>query len=161
MHDGRFTHCHLTILKFPLFQMRPLFPLRPATQLVRRTWARYATGFPAILVTLLTRSGYRWYPEYMVYEDFRKFNQEQYHADVRIFDQRENSITELRTFHDIGVTADMAVHDAANTAVAHLRGEHGRLDDSEFWYIPYASGEEASGYYTAVCTRYVQRRYDP
>jgi hypothetical protein len=34
-----------------------------------------ATGFPSILVDLLTRLGYRWYPEYTVYEDYREFNQ--------------------------------------------------------------------------------------
>ena len=65
--------------------MDRLFLLRPMMQLVLRTWARDAVGLPAILIALLTRLGYRWYPEYMVYEDFREFNQEQYHADVHIF----------------------------------------------------------------------------
>ena len=115
-----FTHCHLILLKFPLFQMNRLFLVRPTTQLVHRTWARDAPGFLAILVTLLTRLGYRWYLEYMVYEDFGEFNQEQYHAVVRIFDQRENSITELHTFHGVGVTVDMAVHDAAYAAIVCL-----------------------------------------
>ena len=109
-----------------------LFLPRPATQLVLRTWARDAAGFPAILIALLTRLGYRWYPEYMVDEDFREFNQEQYHADVRIFDRRDDSVTELHTFHGIGVTIDMAVHDAAYSAVVRLRGKHGHLDGSEF-----------------------------
>ena len=72
----------------------PLFQMRPARQLVRHTMAVDATGFPAILVNLLTRLGYRWYPEYIVYEDYREFNQEQYHAEVRIFDRQNNSITE-------------------------------------------------------------------
>ena len=98
--------------------MDRLFPPRPATQLVLRTSARSAPGFPAVLIALLTRLGYRWYPEYMVYEDYREFNQEQYHADVRIFDQRDNSDTELHIFHGIGVTIEMAVHDAAYSAVA-------------------------------------------
>lgn len=112
--------------------MDRLFPQRPTTQLVLRTWASDVPGFPAVLIALLTRLGYRWYPEYMVYEDFREFNQEQYHADVRIFDQRDDSVTELHTFHGIGVTIGMAVHDAAHSAVARLRGEHSHLDDSEF-----------------------------
>ena len=56
--------------------MDRLFPPHPVTQLVLRTWARDATGFLAILIALLTRLGYRWYPEYMVYEDFHEFNQE-------------------------------------------------------------------------------------
>ena len=72
--------------EFPLFQMDRLFPPRPVTQLVLHTSARSAPGFPAILIALLTRLGYRWYPEYLVYEDYREFNQEQYHADVRIYD---------------------------------------------------------------------------
>jgi hypothetical protein len=89
---------------------------------VLRTWARGAPGFPAVLIALLTRLGYRWYPEYMVYEDYREFYQEEYHADVRIYDQRDDSDTELHLFHGIGVTIEMAVHDAAYSAVARLRG---------------------------------------
>ena len=132
--------------------MDRLFPPSPTTQLVLRTWARDATGFPAILIALLSRLGYPWYPEYMVYEDFREFNQEQYHADVRIFDHREDSDTVLHTFHGIGVTIDMAVHDAAYSVVARLRGEHSHLDGSEFRYISYAPAGDDTGYYTAVCT---------
>jgi hypothetical protein len=106
--------------EFPLFQMDRLFPPRPTTQLVLRTWARDAPGFPAVLIALLTRLGYRWYPEYMVYEDYCEFNQEQYHADVRIYDRQDDSDTELHLFHGIGVTIEMAVHDAAYSAVARL-----------------------------------------
>ena len=134
--------------------MDRLFLPHPATQLVLRTWARDAAGFPAILIALLTRLGYRWYPEYMVYEDFREFNQEQYHADVHIFDRRNDLDTELHTFHGIGVTIDMAVHDAAHFDVACLHGEHSRLDDSEFRYILYAPAGDDTGYYTAVCAPY-------
>ena len=140
--------------------MDRLFLPLSATQLVLRTWARDAAGFPAILIALLTRLGYRWYPEYMVYEDFREFNQEQYHTDVRIFDRRDDSVTELHTFHGIGVTIDMAVHDAAYSAVVHLRGEHSHLDGSEFRYILYAPRGDDTGYYTAVCAPYERRRYD-
>ena len=81
--------------------MDRLFSQRPTMQLVLRTWAREGAGFPAILITLMTRLGYRWYPEYMVYEDFHKFNQEQYHADVRIFDQLNDLDTELHIFQGI------------------------------------------------------------
>ena len=54
----------------------------------------------------------------------------------------------------------MAVHDAAYAAISHLRGEHPHLDESGFCYIPYAPAGDESGYYTTVCTLYVQRRYD-
>ena len=68
----------------------------------------------------------------MVYEDFHEFNQEQYHADVRIFDQRIDSNMELHIFHGISMMIDMAVDDAAHSAVAHFCGELSHLYDSEF-----------------------------
>ena len=81
---------------------------------------------------------------------------------VRIFDRQDRSITELHTFHGVGVTVDMAVHDAAYTAIARLRGEHNsRLEETAFRYITYAHAGDETGYYTAVCTPYVSRRYDP
>ena len=146
---------HLTFLKPLLFQMRP------ARQLVRQTMAAGVTGFPAILVRLLTRLGYRWYPEFSIYEDIGEFNQERYQAVVRIYDRQDRSITELHTFHGVGVTVDMAVHDAAYAALTRLRGDRRHLDDSEFRYIPYPPAESETGYYTAVCTPYSHRRYDP
>jgi hypothetical protein len=98
----------------------------------------------------------------MVYEDYHEFNQEQYHADVRIYDQQNDSDTELHLFHGIGVTIEMAVHDAAYSVVARLRGEHNAsLDVSEFRYILYAPVGDATGYYTAICAPYEPRRYDP
>ena len=68
-------------------------------QLVLLTWARDTPDFLAVLIVLLTRLGYRWYPEYRVYEDYHEFYQEQYHADVRIYGQRDDSDTELHLFH--------------------------------------------------------------
>ena len=141
--------------------MDRLFPPRPTTQLVRRTLARDTPGFPAVLIALLTRLGYRWYPEYMVYEDYREFNQEQYHADVRIYDRQDDSDNELHLFHGIGVTVEMALHDAAYSAITQLRGQHASLDASEFRYIPYAPTGDATGHYTAICAPYERCRYDP
>jgi hypothetical protein len=88
-------------------------------------------GFPAILVNLLIRLGYRWHPKYSIYEDFHEFNQEQYHAIVRIYDRQANSSTLLHTTHGVGMTVDMAVHDAAYAGVTRLHGDHRHLDDSE------------------------------
>jgi hypothetical protein len=59
------------------------------------------------------------------------------------------------------VTIEMAVHDAAYSAVARLRGQFSAdLDTSEYRYIPYAPARDATGYYTAVCAPYEPRRYD-
>jgi hypothetical protein len=49
--------------------------------------ATNVAGFPAILNDLLSKLGYHWYPEYMIYEDYCEFNQWQYNAEVRIFDR--------------------------------------------------------------------------
>src|SRR3989337_2771444 len=104
--------------------MDRLFPPHPTTQVVLRTCARGVPGFPTVLIALSTRLGYRWYPEYMVYEVYREFNQEQYYAEVRIYDRQDDSDTELYRFHGIGVTVELEVLDCAFTAVAHLRGEN-------------------------------------
>ena len=106
--------------------------MRPARQIVRYTIANATIGFPAILVRLMTRLGYRWYPEYYVYEEYGEFNQEQYLAIVRIWSREDRSIRELHTFEGIGVTVEMAVHDAAYTALTRLRSQNRCLDDSEF-----------------------------
>ncbi|KAI5021624.1 hypothetical protein ZWY2020_058354, partial [Hordeum vulgare] len=133
-------------------------------------------GFPSILIDLLTRLGYRWYPEYTMYEDFREFNQYQYQAEVRIFDQMGNSTRKRHVFCGIGLSIDMAVHDAAYIAITRLRGVYPHLEQSAFRYIPYVpagdeTGSDLTAYttrvrerndrsYAAVCTPYVTRRHD-
>ncbi len=150
--------------------------MRPARQHVRLTQATETTGFPAILVDLLTRLGYRWYPEYTVFEDFREYNQYQYQAEVRIFDQRGGETLERHVFCGIGVSVEMAVHDAAYIAITRLRGAYPHLEESPFRYIPHApagdeTGSDLTAYasdvrersdrsYVAVCAPYVTRRYD-
>ena len=50
-------------------------------QVVRHMTANGASGSPAVLVEMMTYLGYRWHPEYTVYEEYQDFNQEQYRAD--------------------------------------------------------------------------------
>ncbi|KAI5017303.1 hypothetical protein ZWY2020_042191, partial [Hordeum vulgare] len=134
------------------------------------------TGFPVILVDLWTRLGYRWYPEYTVYEDFREFNQYQYPAEVRIFNQTTNSTPERHIFCGIGLSIEMAVHDAANIAITRLHGAYPHLGESAFRYISYVRVGDETGFdltaytarvrerkdrsYVAVCAPYMMRRYD-
>jgi hypothetical protein len=120
-----------------------------------------STGFPALLVDLLTMKGYRWYPQYTVYEEYHEFNQENYRAKVVIFDRRDRSINELYTFFGCGVTVEMAVHDAAFVAITRLRGELTGLEDTGFRYFPYVPTRDKTTYYPAVCTPFMARRYDP
>ena len=151
--------------------------MRPGRQIVRLTYAHETTGFPAILIGLLKKLGYRWYPEYTVYEDYREFNQEQYEPEMVIWDRQDRSITELHTFRGIGVTVEMAVQDAAYAAIVRLHAANPSLEDSVYRYIPYTPAgvdtpanaevlipfapQRTDRSYTAVCAPYMSRRYDP
>ena len=56
-----------------------------------------------------------------------------------------DSTTVLHTAHGVGVTIDMAVHDAAYVALTRLRGEYRELDTSTFRNIAIASDVGAEG----------------
>ena len=134
----------LTPLKHLCFQMEP------TRQVVRHTTAIGASGSPAVLAEMMTYLGYRWHPEYTVFEEYQDFNQEQYRAIVHLYSREYDSTTVLHTAHGVGVTIDMAVHDAAHAALTRLRGEYQALDTSPFRHIPIASDVGAEGYYTAA-----------
>ena len=51
---------------------------RDQNQVVRLTRCIGVTGHTAMLVRVMIETGYRWYPEYTVEEQFRDFNQSQY-----------------------------------------------------------------------------------
>ena len=103
-----------------------------------------------MLVEMMTYLGYRWHPEYTVYEEYQDFNQEQYRAIVHLYSREYDSTTVLHIAHGVGVTIDMAVHDAAYAALTRLRGEYRELDTSPFRHIAIASDVGAEGYYTAA-----------
>ena len=124
--------------------------MEPTRQVVRHTQAFGASGSPAVLVEMMTYLGYRWHPEYTVYEQYQDFNQEQYRAIVRLYSRADYSSTVLHTAHGVGVTVDMAVHDAAYAALTRLRGEYRALDTSPFRHVAIASDDGAEGYYTAA-----------
>ena len=52
---------------------------------MRHTTAIGASGSPAVLAEMMTYLGYRWHPEYTVYEEYQDFNQEQYRAIVHLY----------------------------------------------------------------------------
>jgi hypothetical protein len=80
---------------------------------------------------------------------------------VVIYDRRENSTNELHTFEGVGVTVEMVVQDVTYVAITRLCGEHPRLSETGFRYIPYVPAGDETGHYTAVCTPYMSHRYDP
>ena len=42
----------------------------PTRQVVRQTTSAGVMGAPAVLVELLTGLGFRWHPEYTIYEEY-------------------------------------------------------------------------------------------
>ena len=54
---------------------------------------------------------------------------------VHLYSREYDSTTVLHTAHGVGVTIDMAVHDAAYAALTRLRGEYRELDTSPFRHI--------------------------
>ena len=117
---------------------------------MRHTTTIGASGSPAVLAEMMTYLGYRWHPEYTIYEEYQDFNQEQYRAIVHLYSREYDSTTVLHTAHGVGVTIDMAVHDAAYAALTRLRGEYRELDTSPFRHIPITFDVGAEGYYTAA-----------
>ena len=58
---------------------------RDLNQVVRLTRCLDVPGHTAKLVRVMIETGYRWYPEYTIEEQFQDFNQSQYFCTVRIF----------------------------------------------------------------------------
>src|SRR3954467_8545669 len=98
--------------------------MEPTRQVVRHTAAIGASGSPAVLAEMMTYLGYRWDLEYTVTEEYQDFNQEQYRALVHLYSREYDSTTVLHTAYGVGVTIDMAVHDAALAALTRLHWEY-------------------------------------
>ena len=124
--------------------------MEPMRQVVRHTTAIGASGSPAVLVEMMTYLGYCWHPEYIVYEQYQEFNQEQCRAMVHLYSREYDSTIVLHTAHGVGVTIDMAVHDATYAALTRLRGEYRELDTSPFRHIAITYDVGAEGYYAAT-----------
>src|SRR3954466_15693014 len=121
----------------------------PPHQIVRLTRCIGVRGHPATLIEMMSFVGYRWYPEYTVEEQFRDFNQTQYHFIVRIYPHHIGVTQPVLLGHVIGMTENMVVQDAAYSCMTLLREEHAMLRETSFRYIPAAlPGEE--GYYTGL-----------
>ena len=85
---------HLQLLCCPIFPRNSdVFALwlcfqmanRVQNQVVRLTRCLDVPGHTAMLVRVMIETGYRWYPEYTVEEQFRDFNQSQYSAPSGYF----------------------------------------------------------------------------
>src|SRR3954462_8026722 len=101
----------------------------PPRRIVRLTRCIGVRGHPATLIEMMSFVGYRWYPEYTVEEQFREFNQTQYHCILRIY-LHQSGVPQLFLFgHCIGMTDNMAVQDVAHSCITLLREELPLLRD--------------------------------
>ena len=77
--------------------------MEPTRQVVRHTTAIAARASRAVLAEMMTYLGYRWHPEYSVYEEYQDYNQEQYRAIVHLYSWEYDSTTVLYTAHVLGL----------------------------------------------------------
>src|SRR4051812_7564258 len=80
-----------------------------------------------MLIEMMSFVGYRWYPEYIVEEQFCDLNQTQYHCIVRIYPHHIGVTHHVLFGHGIGMTENMAVQDVAYSCMTLLREEHAML----------------------------------
>ena len=122
---------------------------RSQNQVVRLTRCIGVPGHTAMLVRVMVETGYRWYPEYTVEEQFRDFNQSQYLCTVRIYPSYPGATEPLHCSYGLGVTIEMSVQDAAYSMVTIMRARTALLQNTDFCYMP-AALPGAQGYYQAT-----------
>ncbi|XBJ09495.1 hypothetical protein VPH35_014560 [Triticum aestivum] len=122
---------------------------RSQNQVVRLTRCIGVPGHTAMLVRVMVETGYRWYPEYTVEEQFRDFNQSQYLCTVRIFPSYPGATEPLHCSYGLGVTIEMSVQDAAYSMMTIMRARTALLQNTDFCYMP-AALPGAQGYYQAT-----------
>ena len=90
-------------------------------------------GHPALLRDMVTFLGFRWAPEYQVFEHQKEFFQTVYRAVVYIASDDGRRV--VRSFAAMGPSIDMAVQQVAYVALTMLRGDYYGFNDSRFRHI--------------------------
>ena len=103
-------------------------------QVVRMTRCERTTGHPELLREMVTFVGFRWAPEYQVFEYQREFEQTFYRAVVYIVSDDGSRV--VHESEAVGTTVDMAVQQAAYVCLTILRADYWAFDDSCFRHIP-------------------------
>ncbi|KAI5000697.1 hypothetical protein ZWY2020_010656 [Hordeum vulgare] len=98
---------------------------------------------------MMSIAGNRWYPEYIVEEQYRDFNQSQYMCTVRVFPDYPRGEEPIHWSYGLGVIVDMVVQDAAYSILTIMRARHALLQNSVFCYVP-ASQPGEEGYLSGV-----------
>ena len=121
---------------------------RSQNQVVRLTRCLDVPGHTTMLVRVMVESGYRWYPEYTVEEQFRDFNQSQYLCTVRIYPSYPRATKPLHYSYRLGVTIEMSMKDAAYSMMTIIRARSALLQYTDSRHLP-ASLPAAQGDYQA------------
>ena len=128
----------------------------PSGLVVRLARCEHVPGFPALFAGMLAEMGGRFYPEYIVYEEYRACGQGQYMCGVNLVDQDRTDPARPRYLYQaygIGMTVDQAVQEAAHSAIDIYRGRNPYLatDVSAYWHFP-AQDDTPHGVHTATYT---------
>ena len=121
------------VFELLVFQMSS----RTVHQVVRLTRGIDVPGHTAMLVRVMTETGYRWYPEYTVEEQFRDFNQSQFICTVRICTGLMGLVSPWRC----------PCRTLAYSMISIIQAGYASLNDTEFRYLPVARASP-EGYYT-------------
>ena len=116
--------------------------MNPAGRVVRLARCENVPGFPVVLTAMLAEVGCKYYPEYIVHEQYRAYGQGQFMCQVNFINQDnlKKGPRYIQNAYGIGITVDQAVQEAAHSAIGYLR-----------YYDPYLSaGESAFTQYPAV-----------
>ena len=92
------------------------------------------TGHPELLRQMVTFLGFRWAPEYQVYEHQREFDQTLYRAIVVILSDDGTRV--VHRHEAVSTSVDMAVQQAAYVCLTVLRADYWGFDNSCYRYIP-------------------------
>ena len=92
------------------------------------------TGHPELLRDMVTFLGFRWTPEYQVFEHQKEFSHSVYGAVIYIISDDGRRV--VHSFAAMGPSIDMAVQQVAYVALTVLRGDYYGFDDSRFRHIP-------------------------
>ncbi|PNT67352.1 uncharacterized protein LOC112272038 [Brachypodium distachyon] len=93
-------------------------------------------GFPEVLREIMRHIGFRYQPEYTVFEDYRDFNQEYYRVVVRLHQDMPSEKFPVHKAVGTGHTIELAIQQVAYMCVTLLRMKYERLDKGPFKYIP-------------------------
>src|SRR5664279_1961855 len=104
-------------------------------------------GFPALLAAALSSQGCLWYPEYVVYEEYRPYGQGQFYCEVQVYNETGNVIHYLS--QGVGITIEQSVQEAAYNDHAHYRYDcpYLAVPESCFYYFTSSTPNVEGGFH--------------